>query len=40
MLVGGRFFNQATCRDDKKIINYRGKIIFNKKYPDGVKQKS
>ena len=21
----------------KKIINYRGKIIFNKKYPDGVR---
>ena len=22
----------------KKIINYKGKIIFNKKYPDGVKR--
>ena len=24
----------------KKIINYRGKIIFNKKYPDGTYKKN
>ena len=23
----------------KKITNYKGKIIFNKKYPDGVKRR-
>ena len=37
MLVGGRFFNKATCYNDKKIVKYNGKIIFNSKYPDGVK---
>ena len=37
MLVGEDFSIKQLAEMIKKIINYRGKIIFNKKYPDGVK---
>ena len=37
---GGEHFSiKMIANMIKKIINYKGKIVFNKKYPDGVKRR-
>ncbi len=37
---GGEHYSiEKIAKLIKKIINYKGKIIFNKKYPDGVKRR-